>query len=182
MGHMTGPRCLLNRRWQLLETESRIYDSDVTKKGQKHRLKQSCHTWGSNQIVLVVICLSFNGRKQKTFSDCSPWMWPIEPSPFMHIKGVWAGGLARQSQSRPTVARITGRPNHTLISDVPVPHWDYTWEEKIPHWGCEGIKWSGLEDGAACSSAGPGGPLSNVEQKGRLRMWCAGHCVKPGVC
>lgn len=64
-----------------------------------------------------------------------------------------AGGLARLNQSRPTVAQITGRPNHTLISDVPALHWHYTWEEKIPHWGCEGIKWSALEDGAA----GPGG-------------------------
>ncbi len=64
--------------------------------------------------------------------------------------------------------QVTGRlqPNHSLISDVPVLHWDYKWEERIPDPGREGIKWSALEQGTHSSlSAGLTG-------RGSLVVWC----------
>lgn len=64
--------------------------------------------------------------------------------------------------------QVTGwlRPNHTLISDVPVLHWDYKWEEKIPEPGKEGIKWSAYEQGTHSSLS------TGLTGRGSLVVWC----------
>lgn len=135
----------LDRRWQLLETERRIYDLNIDWNCLSHARKRPnspCRYLSFVQYAEtkgIFLLHSLNVAK-----------WTFFPLHAYQKRSGWWWAWLDKSQSRPSVARITGRPNHTLISDVPVLHWDYTWEEKIPHWGCEGIKWSALEDGAVC--------------------------------